>query len=815
MSAWIGDKAAMNRRQFVVNTGMASLATHLLRVSGNALDAHLDKPITDASSKLDLWCEKPASVWNEALPIGNGRIGAMVFGAIHNERIQLNEATLWTGKPHNYTTPGALTNLREMRRLIFQEDVEAAEKLADTMMGTPSQLQAYQPFCDLNVAFISDTHANEYRRSLDLNTAIAVVKYTCGDCEFEREAFVSYPDQVFVLHLSASKAGRQAFKLSLSTPHTQNRTSVTASDGILLSGQLTHHTPPDGSWIASWEGTGLAYAALVRILTRSGAVSTDDGSIVIEGADEVTILVGLATSFRTYKDISTDSVAKVRKDLDAAGLCGFEELRRRHVEDYQHLFSRVEIQLGCTTAAKVPTSQRISESMNAPDPSLFTLFYQFGRYLLISSSRPGGQPANLQGIWNENLWPWWGGKWTANINLQMNYWPAETGNLCECAEPFYDLLDDLRVTGAEVARVHYNCKGFVFHHNADLWRAATPVDGSWGLWPVGGAWLALQEWEHYAFSLDMKFLRRRSYPALREAAQFMLDFLVEIPPGKPFAGCLATNPTSSPENAFILPSGVKGRLTYATAMDIQIIGELFERCAEAAKLLGIDADLCEQIEAAQRKLPPLQVGGNGELQEWIADYAKTETEHRHLSLLYGVYPGMSITADRSPSLWTAAKKSLVLRGDSDGPGSCFKAWRAALWARFGDGNHAHRILSKLIAQSTSPDMLNDSYDQVDGHLGGPAVIAEMLLQSHTGEIVLLPALPDAWDSGSARGICARGGATVDLRWTKCNLDHAAVTSRNGGKLNVRYKAHAVELVCIPGQRFELDGQLRVSTNPRA
>jgi alpha-L-fucosidase 2 len=498
--------------------------------------------------------------------------------------------------------------------------------------------------------------------------------------------------------------------------------------------------------------------------------------------------------------------------LNAAMSRSFAELRERHLKDYQSLFRRVDLHLGDERSSNMPTSLRIEDSASRQDLGLLTLFYQFGRYLLIAASRPGGQPANLQGIWNESLWPWWGAKWTTNINLQMNYWPAETANLSECTEPFYDLLDDLRITGREVARVHYGCSsGFVFHHNSDLWRAAAPVDGSWGLWPVGGAWLALQMWEHYAFSQDREFLEHRSYPALKESAEFMLDFLVEIPRGKPFAGCLATNPTSSPENAFILPNGVKGRLTYATAMDIEIIGELFERCLESARTLGVDTAFCMRIEAAKKRLPPLQIGHDGELQEWIGDYAKTEKEHRHLSPLYGVYPGSSLTPQLSPKFAPAARKCLELRGDADGPGSCFKAWRAAMWARFGDGNHANRILCKLLSQSTSPDMLNDSFDQVDGHFGGPAAIAEMLIQSHTSEIVLLPALPDAWTRGRVRGLCARGGASLDFAWTKGALDHAAITSRVLGRQKVRYKEHVIEIFCEPGIRYHLDKELHVTS----
>ena len=800
----------MDRRQFLGNVGLASIAVSLLKISGNALAYGQVEDAAGADSPLTLWYEKSATKWDEALPVGNGRIGAMVFGSVHSERVQLNEATLWTGNPHDYVNPDAHKSLHEMRRLIFDERVESAGKLADTMLGIPARLQAYQPFCDLHLDFNTTEHPDTYRRFLDLDTAITSVTYKQGGIEFRREAFVSYPDQVFALHLSGNKAGQQAFRLSLSTPQAGGKVRVVSSNALLLSGQLTPHPPPADRWIAAWEGAGLKYAAQVRLLAKGGTVTTDDEAITVTGADEVTILVGLGTGFRTYNDIGADPIANMQKELDAASSRSFSELRARHVEDYQELFRRVDLQLGGVDAATLSTDLRIAEYATVQDPRLMALFYQFGRYLLISASRPGGQPANLQGIWNESLWPWWGSKWTTNINLQMNYWPAETGNLPECVEPFYDLLEDLRITGSEVARVHYGCRGFVVHHNTDLWRAAAPVDGSWGLWPSGGAWLALQMWEHYAFSLDMEFLRHQSYPVLREAVEFLLDFLIEIPEGKPFAGCLATNPTSSPENSFSLPSGMKGNLTYATTMDIEIIGELFERCLQAAKLLGLDTELCQRIEGARHRLPPLQVGKDGALQEWIADYAKTEAEHRHLSHLYALYPGSSITLGSSPKLVAAARKSLELRGDADGPESCFKAWRAALWARLGDGNHANRILCKLISESSSPDMLNDSFDQVDGHLGGPAAIAEMLLQSHTGEIVLLPALPEAWSSGHVRGLCARGGAVLEFRWTKGNLDSVVITAKAAGKLKVHYREKTTELVCKPGVRYQLDSELQLS-----
>jgi alpha-L-fucosidase 2 len=788
---------------------MAALASQMLRYSQNAL-AFGQQPDSLEPSPLTLWYGHPARGWNEALPLGNGRIGGMVFGRVDSERIQLNEATLWTGKPHDYTNPQARKNLDEIRRLIFNEDVEGAEKLADSLLGIPSQLQAYQPFCDLHLDFYTDTHSDSYRRTLDLRTAVTSVRYRCGDVTFERHAFASYPDQVFVLHLSANKPAQQTFKLSLTSPHDHVSVKASSATSLLLTGQMMAHTPPAGSWISGWDGPGLSFAGQVQILQTGGTHGSDGNTIMVEGADEVTILAALGTSFVNYRNISRDPVPTLARQIAAASSRSFADLQSRHIADHGTLFNRIELHLEGGASADIPADKQLSTRAASIPPSLMALFYQVGRYLLIAASRPGSQPANLQGIWNESLWPWWGGKWTTNINLQMNYWAAETGALPECVEPFYALLDDLRVTGAEIARVHYGCNGFVFHHNADLWRCATPVDGSWGLWPVGGTWLALQTWEHYAFSLDTNFLRKTAYPALRQSAEFMLSFLVEIPKGRPFAGCLATNPSSSPENAFILLNGTKGRLTYAPTMDIEIVGELFEKCASSAQILGIDADFVKTIEGARKRLPPLQVSSSGELQEWIGDYQKTETEHRHLSPLYGLYPGNSISLEGPAPITDAARKTLQLRGDGDGPGSCFKAWRAACWARLGEGNNAHRILAKLISQSTSPDMLNDAYDQVDGHLGGPAAIAEMLLQSQNGDIHLLPALPDAWLAGSIRGIQARGAMTVDLAWQNGSLTSAVIHARLPGKIKLRYKKLTAEVSCSADSVHSFNGRLEAN-----
>jgi alpha-L-fucosidase 2 len=836
----------VNRRNFIAAAYTTLLATRLLRPAQGAAATGDGGEVPP--SALTLHYGKPAEQWNEALPLGNGRIGAMVFGGVDRERIQLNEATLWAGNPHSYVNPAAHAHMQELRDLIFGGKVEQAAALANQMMGVPNTLPAYQPFCDLHLEYLSNPRFDRYRRSLDLDTALASVSCLTDSSEFfgsamiRRDAFVSFPDRVFVIRMSSDIAAGQTVRLSLSTPHPESRVELVANGDLRLSGQMIPLKAPQGSWTADWSGPGLKFAAQVRVIAAGGRVIRQADELFIEQAKEITVLVSLATSFVNYRDISADPLARTQADLDAAALRSYDELRRRHVEDHQALFRRVELRI--EPAAKIApegqvghvapvepegrlgpeawkaatpsdmTDQRIAHFDPAADPDFFALFYQFGRYLLIAASRPGGQPANLQGIWNDDLWPWWGSKWTTNINLQMNYWPAETGNLAECVEPLIGLLDDLKVSGAEAARVHYGCAGWVLHHNTDLWRAAAPVDAFWGHWPVGGAWLVLEALEQHAFSLDEDALRHRLYPLLKSSCEFFVDFLVEIPAGKPFAGRLATNPSSSPENYYVMADGTKGFMTYAPTMDIEILGALFARFVEISTHFKLDAPLRDKVRAAAARLPPLQIGKNGELQEWIEDYAKNEAEHRHCSHLYALYPGSAITPRGTPQLAEAARKALIARGAADGAGSGFKAWRAALWARLGNGDEAARLLANLVTQATSPSMLNDGYNQVDGHLAGPAAIAEMLLQSHTDELVLLPALPASWATGHVRGLRARGGATVDIAWSSSRLQSVTLRAvATGGSaaarpFRVRHGDVVASVEVSPTRPVTLDSALR-------
>jgi alpha-L-fucosidase 2 len=777
----------------------------LLRVAALAATLFFASSTRAAEPELTFHYDKPATTWTEALPIGNGRIGAMVFGGTSEERLQINEATLWGGGPHDYTNPEAASHLEEIRQLIFAGKSAEAASLAERVMGHPKLLMPYQPFCDLRLHVPGQAEPQSYRRDLRLDEAIATTSYVVNGIELRREVFVSYPDQVLVIRLTASRPRQLTFAIGIDSPQQGVRVETLEGDGLLMTGQVQPRQNPPNTWIGSWDEPGLRFAAAVRVLHDGGSVRAADARLEVTSASTVTILFSNATSFRSYHDIDGDAVAAARGYVDRAARLSFDVLRRRHAADFKSLFSRVQLQLGDGISTET-TDRRIRGFDKSDDPSLIALYFHFGRYLLISCSRPGGQPANLQGIWNDQLLPAWGSKWTTNINLEMNYWPADAGGLWETQQPLWSLVRDLRVTGAHTARVHYGAQGWVLHHNTDLWRATTPVDGPWGLWPMGSLWLANQMWDHYEFSQDREFLAREAYPAMKGAAEFALDLLVTAPPGTRAAGQLVTNPSTSPENNYVV-DGKHRSLSYAATMDLQLVSELFDRCRKATAILGVDADLVRRIEQAVSRLPSLQVGARGQLQEWIEDYPEAEPTHRHVSHLYALYPGQGIDLERTPALATAARRSLELRGD--GGTGWAAAWRIALWARLRDGDRAYANLRFLLTKSTLPNMfdLHPPF-QIDGNLGGTAGITELLVQSTADEIRLLPALPKRWTTGHLTGVRVRGGAAVDISWRGGRLIRARVRNQRAARYRVTCDGRVAEVVLAAGTPVVLDSALQ-------
>jgi alpha-L-fucosidase 2 len=699
----------------------------------------------------------------------------MVFGRVADDRIPLNEISLWDGYPRDTTNPEALRALPEVRRLLFAgKNDDAAALAGDKLMGRPTRIRPYQPLADLWLEVPPPSRLQGYSRQLDLQQGIARVSYR-GDGTVTREVFASTPDDVIVVHLAADRPGQIDARIRLS--RWQDASARPASAGrLVLSGQIRSQDE------ASQENRGLRFEACARVVAEGGEGQADGDAWRVSGANAVTILVSGATGYR-----EKDPSVACQSHVDGAAGKSYAQLREAHVSHHRGIFDRVVLDLGSSGAAsKLPGTDRRLEAIRggADDPALVALYFQMGRYLLMGSSRPGQLPANLQGLWNEQLSPPWSSDYHLNINLQMNYWPAEVTNLAELHLPLFDYIAQLVPSGQKTARIHYGARGWVAHHLSDVWGRTTPADGVQGIWPMGAAWLSQHLWEHYAFGGDREFLARKAYPVMKEAALFMLDFLVADPRGR-----LVTSPSHSPENTFVTKEGKKSKFTYGATMDLEIVNDLFTSTIAAAERLGVDSAFRMQLQAALRRLAPLQVSPGGRLQEWIEDYQEAEPGHRHVSHLFALHPGHQITLRGTPELAAAARKSLEYRLAHGGGGTGWsRAWIANMWARLGDGDRAYESLKALLAENTSPSLLDlhpPRIFQIDGNEGATAAIAEMLLQSHAGEVELLPALPRVWSAGRVSGLRARGGFEVDMAWSEGALTVARLRASQTGPCRLR------------------------------